>query len=235
MKHCVPQEQAKVQILFWQPLKKQQKMNNLFTIPQLKYPADSLAPAISQETINYHYGKHLQTYIDNLNKLKEGTPFADSDLETIVKGSDGALYNNAAQTFNHLFYFNNISPSASGKPKGSLLKAIEEKWQSFDEFKKTFSTAATGLFGSGWVWLQCNSQGELSIAAEPNAGNPLTKELVPLMTIDVWEHAYYLDYQNRRAEYVNKFWNIADWAAVEENWEKARKEKPCKQCCRAKK
>ncbi len=207
-------------------------MNNQFTIPALPYSTDSLAPVISKETISYHYGKHLQAYIDNLNRLKEGTKFESADLKTIIKESNGALFNNAAQTFNHTFYFLNISPAGGGMPKGELLKAIESKWQSFDDFKKIFTDAATGLFGSGWVWLQCNPAGELSIAAEPNAGNPLTKGLIPLMTIDVWEHAYYLDHQNRRAEYVNGFWNIIDWNSVEENYKQASSGGRCCKMCK---
>lgn len=207
-------------------------MNNQFTIPALPYSTDSLAPVISKETISYHYGKHLQAYIDNLNRLKEGTKFESADLKTIIKESNGALFNNAAQTFNHTFYFLNISPAGGGMPKGELLKAIESKWQSFDDFKKIFTDAATGLFGSGWVWLQCNPAGELSIAAEPNAGNPLTKGLIPLMTIDVWEHAYYLDHQNRRAEYVNGFWNIIDWNSVEENYKQVSSGGRCCKMCK---
>ena len=207
-------------------------MNNQFTIPALPYSTDSLAPVISKETISYHYGKHLQAYIDNLNRLKEGTKFESADLKTIIKESNGALFNNAAQTFNHTFYFLNISPAGGGMPKGELIKAIESKWQSFDDFKKIFTDAATGLFGSGWVWLQCNPAGELSIAAEPNAGNPLTKGLIPLMTRDVWEHAYYLDHQNRRAEYVNGFWNIIDWNSVEENYKQASSGGRCCKMCK---
>ncbi|MDO4367479.1 MAG: superoxide dismutase [Bacteroidales bacterium] len=207
-------------------------MNNQFTIPALPYSTDSLAPVISKETISYHYGKHLQAYIDNLNRLKEGTQFESADLKTIIKESNGALFNNAAQTFNHTFYFLNISPAGGGMPKGELLKAIEAKWQSFDDFKKIFTDTATGLFGSGWVWLQCNPAGELSVAAEPNADNPLTKGLIPLMTIDVWEHAYYLDHQNRRAEYVNGFWNIIDWNSVEENYKQASSGGRCCKMCK---
>lgn len=207
-------------------------MNNQFTIPALPYSTDSLAPVISKETISYHYGKHLQAYIDNLNRLKEGTQFESADLKTIIKESNGALFNNAAQTFNHTFYFLNISPAGGGMPKGEPLKAIEAKWQSFDDFKKIFTDTATGLFGSGWVWLQCNPAGELSVAAEPNADNPLTKGLIPLMTIDVWEHAYYLDHQNRRAEYVNGFWNIIDWNSVEENYKQASSGGRCCKMCK---
>ena len=209
-------------------LLKLRDMNSKFTIPELAYPEDSLAPVISKETVGYHYHKHLQTYIDNLNRLKGGTQFEDADLKTIVKGADGALFNNAAQTFNHLFYFSMLSPKGEEGPKGGLLKAIEAKWQSFDNFKKAFSDAAVGLFGSGWVWFCCNSKGELSIMSESNAGNPLTKGLIPLMTIDIWEHAYYLDHQNRRAEYVNGFWNIINWKCAEEIW----KDIPSSGCCR---
>lgn len=215
-------------------LLKQRDMNNKFTIPELPYPANSLAPVISEETVGYHYHKHLQTYIDNLNRLKEGSQFEDADLKSIVKGAEGALFNNAAQTFNHLFYFSILSPSGEDRPRGSLLKAIESRWQSFDNFKKTFSDAAIGLFGSGWVWFCCNTKRELSIMSEPNAGTPLTKGLIPLLTIDVWEHAYYLDHQNRRAEYVDGFWRIINWRCVEKMWEDIPNQRCCRQCLHAK-
>ena len=169
--------------------------------------------------MSYHYGKHLQTYIDNLNKLIEGSEFAKMPLEEIIKKSDGGIFNNAAQTFNHTFYFETFSPNGEKAPKGKLAKAIEKKWGSFDAFKEEFSAAAVSLFGSGWAWLSKDSNGEPVITKESNAGCPLTSGLVPLLTIDVWEHAYYLDCQNRRAEYVKKIWEIIDWAVVEKRFE----------------
>lgn len=192
----------------------QQTKTGKFTLPPLSYNSDALAPVISEATIKLHHGKHLQGYIDNLNKLIVGTPFENSDLETIVKYSTGPIFNNAAQTLNHIIYFNTFSPTPNLKPTGALLTAIEKEWGSFDNFKKEFSTAATSLFGSGWVWLVKDKNGKLSILSESNAGNPITKGYTPLLGIDVWEHAYYLDYQNRRPEHVEKVWGIIDWDTV---------------------
>lgn len=192
----------------------QQQKSGKFTLPPLPYSADALAPVISETTIKLHHGKHLQAYIDNLNKLIAGTPFENSDLETIVKHSTGAIFNNAAQALNHIIYFNTFSPTPNLKPSGTLLTAIEKEWGSFDNFKKEFSNAATSLFGSGWVWLAKDKNGKLFIFSESNAGNPITKGYTPLVGIDVWEHAYYLDYQNRRPEHVEKLWTIIDWNTV---------------------
>ena len=191
----------------------------IFKLPELPYAQESLEPAISRQTMGFHYGKHLQTYIDNLNKLIEGTPFAEMPLEQIIKQSDGGIFNNAAQTFNHTFYFETFSPNGQKSPEGELAKAIEKKWGNFEAFREEFSAAAVSLFGSGWAWLSKNAEGELVITKESNAGCPLTSGLVPLLTIDVWEHAYYLDCQNRRAEYVKKIWEIIDWAVVEKRFE----------------
>ena len=190
-----------------------------FKLPELPYAQESLEPAISRQTMGFHYGKHLQTYIDNLNKLIEGTPFAEMPLEQIIKQSDGGIFNNAAQTFNHTFYFETFSPNGQKSPEGELAKAIEKKWGNFEAFREEFSAAAVSLFGSGWAWLSKNADGELVITKESNAGCPLTSGLVPLLTIDVWEHAYYLDCQNRRAEYVKKLWDIIDWSIVEKRFE----------------
>lgn len=190
-----------------------------FKLPELPYAQESLEPAISRQTMGFHYGKHLQTYIDNLNKLIEGTPFAEMPLEQIIKQSDGGIFNNAAQTFNHTFYFETFSPNGQKSPEGELAKAIEKKWGNFEAFREEFSAAAVSLFGSGWAWLSKNTEGELVITKESNAGCPLTSGLVPLLTIDVWEHAYYLDCQNRRAEYVKKLWDIIDWSIVEKRFE----------------
>ena len=191
-----------------------------FTLPPLPYKANALAPVISEKTMNLHHGKHLKGYITNLNKLIIGTPFENSDLETIVKNSNGAIFNNAAQTLNHIIYCNTFSPHATLYPSGALLTAIEKEWGSFDNFKKEFSTAATSLFGSGWVWLAKDKNGKLVILQENNAGNPITKGYTPLLGIDVWEHAYYLDYQNKRADHIEKLWTIIDWDTVKSRYDK---------------
>ena len=189
-----------------------------FELPQLPYSLDALEPVISKETLEYHYGKHLQAYIDNLNALIKDTPFENKKLEEIISASDGAVFNNAAQTWNHIFYFYTLSPTGGGEPKEKLKEAIDKKWGSFEHFKKEFSQAANSLFGSGWVWLTSDADGNLSIEKESNAGNPITRSLKPLLTIDVWEHAYYLDHQNRRAEYTKGIWDIIDWGKVEERY-----------------
>ena len=180
----------------------------------LPYATDALAPVIGKETIELHYGKHHQAYVDNLNKLVVGTEFENADLETIVKKSDGAVFNNAGQTLNHNIYFTSFSPNGGGEPKGKLAEAINSKFGSFDKFKEEFNTAGAGVFGSGWVWLAKDDKGELSIVQESNAGNPLTKGLTPILGIDVWEHSYYLDYQNRRADHLKEIWKILDWEVI---------------------
>ncbi len=185
-----------------------------FELPQLNYANDSLEPVISKTTIEFHYGKHHQTYVTNLNNLIAGTQFENSDIETIIKNSDGGIFNNAAQVWNHTFYFNSFKPKGGGLPMGELADAIDNFFGSFDNFKKEFNAAATTLFGSGWAWLVKDEKGNLSIIKESNAGNPLTKGLIPILTFDVWEHAYYLDYQNRRADYLNSLWEIIDWEKV---------------------
>lgn len=185
-----------------------------FELPKLPYATDALAPVISQQTIELHYGKHLQTYITNLNNLIQGTKFENADLETIVKESDGAIFNNAGQTLNHNIYFLSFSPNGGGEPKGKLADAIKAQFGSFEDFKKEFSAAAVSLFGSGWAWLSKDADGKLVITKDSNAGNPLTQGLTPLLGFDVWEHSYYLDYQNRRADHVNELWKIIDWEVV---------------------
>ncbi len=186
-----------------------------FGLTNLSYGLAALSPVISQQTLEFHHGKHLQTYVTNLNNLKTGTPFENVDLVSIIKKSDGALFNNAAQVYNHEFYFAQFSASPKLKPEGKLAEAIGTSFGSFDDFKKEFGAAALTLFGSGWAWLSVNAQGKLEITKESNAGNPLTKGGQPLLTIDVWEHAYYLDYQNRRADYIAALWNIIDWTVIE--------------------
>lgn len=186
-----------------------------YTQPDLPYAADALAPVISKETVDFHYGKHEKAYIDNLNRLIKGTQFEDMELEEVIRNSSGALFNNASQAWNHIFYFFSFAPNAGGEPTGELRKAIDRDFGSFEDFKKAFVDAGVGLFGSGWVWLSSDENGKLFITQESNAGNPLTSGLTPLLCFDVWEHAYYLDYQNRRADSLNKLWDIVDWDVVE--------------------
>lgn len=186
-----------------------------FELPKLPYATNALEPVISQETIELHYGKHLQTYVDNLNKLVPGSKFEGKDLETIIKESDGAIFNNAGQTLNHNIYFLSFSPKGGGEPTGKLAEAIKNQFGSFENFKKEFSDAAVTLFGAGWAWLSKDKDGKLHITKDSNAGNPITQGYTPLLGFDVWEHAYYVDYRNRRAEHVNELWKIIDWKAVE--------------------
>lgn len=185
-----------------------------FELPKLAWEATELEPAISSKTIEFHHGKHHQAYVNNLNNLIVGTEFESMGLEEIIKKSNGAIFNNAAQVWNHTFYFNCFIPSGNGVPSDELMDAIHETWGDFDNFKKEFSAAALSVFGSGWAWLVKDHAGKLSILKESNAGTPLTKDLEPLLVIDVWEHAYYLDYQNRRADYISAILEIVDWEAV---------------------
>ena len=185
----------------------------IFTLPPLPYAADALEPVMSQETIEYHYGKHLQTYVDNLNRLTEGTPYSDLTLEQIILTATGPVFNNAAQVWNHTFFFNTLSP-APGKMPSDLEFAITRDFGSVEEFKVRFKKAATDIFGSGWAWLAQDNAGTLHIIQESNAGNPMRAGYKPLMTIDVWEHAYYIDYRNRRAEFIEKCWGLIDWKKV---------------------
>lgn len=189
-----------------------------YTQPELPYATDALEPVISKETIEYHYGKHEKAYIDNLNKLIKGSQFEDMDLEEVIVNAKGPLYNNAAQAWNHIFYFFSFTPNGGGEPEGELRKAIDRDFGSFDNFKKAFEDAGASLFGSGWVWLSSDENGKLFITQTSNAGNPLTDGLTPLLTFDVWEHAYYLDYQNRRADYLKNLWRIIDWDVVESRY-----------------
>ena len=189
-----------------------------FELIQLPYEADALEPVISKETIHYHHGKHLQAYVNNLNNLIPGTQFENASLEEIVAGSDGAIFNNAGQVLNHNLYFTQFSPDGGGQPTGKLAEAIQQTWGTFENFQKEFINAGTGLFGSGWVWLAKDKDGKLSITKEANGSNPVAKGLTPLLGFDVWEHAYYLDYQNRRPDHLNSLWKIVDWDAVSERY-----------------
>ncbi len=190
----------------------------IYTQPTLPYAEDALEPAISRKTVEFHYGKHEKAYIENLNRLIEGTEFEDMDLEEVIKRSDGALFNNASQAWNHIFYFFTFSPDGGGEPHGRLRDAIDKQFGSFDDFKKAFVDAGVSLFGSGWVWLSKDLDGKLFITQGSNASNPLTDGLTPLLTFDVWEHAYYLDYQNRRADALKALWDIIDWEIVESRY-----------------
>lgn len=183
-------------------------------LPELPYALDALAPVMSADTLNYHYGKHLQTYLDNVNRMIEGTPFADMKLKDMITKAQGALYNNAAQAFNHIIFFKQLTPTPT-TISPLLTQALVARFGSVDEFKSEFSNAATTLFGSGWAWLALDANNVLQIVPEPNAGNPITRNMRPLMCIDVWEHAYYLDYQNRRGDYIKNFWNLVNWDYIE--------------------
>ncbi len=189
-----------------------------FELPPLPYKHNALEPVMSQQTVDLHWGKHVQGYINNLNKLIVGTEFEDATLEEICEKSTGAIYNNGAQVWNHILYFNTFSPDAKTTPTGKLLKAIERDFGSFDAFKDEFVAKGTSQFGSGWVWLAKDDQGKLAIIAMSNAENPIKLGLEPILGFDVWEHAYYLDYQNRRADHLKELWKIVDWSAVEERY-----------------
>lgn len=182
--------------------------------PKLPYGKRDLAPVISPETIDCHYGKHEKAYIDNLNRLIVGSEFENMALEDIIKQAKGSLFNNASQAWNHIFYFFSFSPDGGGEPDGELAEAIRSQFGSFEEFKKMFVDAGVNLFGSGWVWLSRDDDGRLFITQGANADNPLTQDLTPILAFDVWEHAYYLDYQNRRKDALEQLWKIIDWDMV---------------------
>lgn len=180
-------------------------------LPELPYAMDALQPHISKETLEYHYGKHHRAYVTNLNNLIKGTEFESLSLEEIIKKSSGGIFNNAAQVWNHTFYWNGLAPNAGGEPSGALADAIKAKWGSFDDFKKAFTQSAVTNFGSGWTWLVKKADGGLDIVNTSNAGTPLTGSDQPLLTCDVWEHAYYVDYRNARPTYVETFWKLVNW------------------------
>ena len=188
------------------------------TLPDLPYAMDALEPHISRETLEFHYGKHHRTYVEKLNGLVEGTKFAGASLEDIVRGSDGGVFNNAAQVWNHTFYWHCLSPNGGGKPSGALAKAIDASFGSFDDFHKQFSDKAVTLFGSGWAWLVKKPDGKLAIVQTGNAETPLTGKDKPLLTCDVWEHAYYIDYRNARPKYLEAFWKLVNWDFVAKNF-----------------
>ena len=195
------------------------KFPTMFTLINLPYADNALEPVISARTISFHHGKHLQAYVDNLNKLLPGTPWEGLTLDEIVKQSDGAVFNNAGQILNHNMYFTQFAPSpASPDQAGKLVKQIVKQWGTLAAFKDDFVAKGVGLFGSGWVWLAAAPDGSLAITQEPGAGNPLTRGLKPILTFDVWEHAYYLDFQNRRAAQLQALWPLVDWAVLEERY-----------------
>ena len=188
------------------------------TLPKLAYALDALAPHISKETLEYHYGKHHQTYITNLNNLIKGTEFESMSLEDIIKKSSGGVFNNSAQVWNHSFYWNCLTPNANGEPKGKLLDAINKKWGTFAKFQEEFAKISLGTFGSGWGWLVKTPSGDLDLVSTSNAATPLTTTNKALLTCDVWEHAYYIDYRNSRPNYLNAFWALVNWDFVESNF-----------------
>jgi Fe-Mn family superoxide dismutase len=189
-----------------------------YELPALPYAQNALEPVISEETIGYHYGKHHQTYVTNLNNLVPGTEFEGKPLEEIIMNASAGIFNNAAQVWNHTFYWNCLSPNGGGEPSGALAEAINGAFGSFDEFKKQFSTSAATNFGSGWTWLVKNSDGGIEIFNTSNAGSPMTDGKTALLTVDVWEHAYYIDYRNARPQYLEEIWKLINWDFVAANF-----------------
>ena len=189
-----------------------------FSLPKLPYATDALEPYISEKTFEYHYGKHHQAYVTNVNNLIPGTDFETATLEEIIKKADGGIFNNGAHVWNHTFYFMQFSPDGCAEPKDDLKAAIEAKFGSVEAFKEAFSKAAATLFGSGWAWLVVNTNGELEIVQTSNAANPMREGKKPLMTCDVWEHAYYIDKKNARPKYIEDFWKILDWKVISERF-----------------
>jgi Fe-Mn family superoxide dismutase len=188
-----------------------------FELPALPYAQNALEPHISAETLEYHYGKHHKSYVDKLNGLVEGTDMQSASLEDVIRASEGGMFNNAAQVWNHSFYWNCLAPNAGGEPSGALADAITAAFGSFAEFKEQFTSSALNNFGSGWTWLVQKADGSVAIHNTSNAGCPLTEDVTPLMTVDVWEHAYYIDYRNARPKYLDAFWNLVNWDFVAGN------------------
>lgn len=192
-----------------------------FTLPELPYAKSALAPHISEETLDYHYGKHHLAYVNNLNKLLEGSTLASESLEHIIRHSNGGIFNNAAQVWNHTFYWHSLSPKGGGQASGEIMKLIDRDFGSFDAFKTAFTQCAISTFGSGWAWLVLNKDKKLDIVSTSNAATPLTTEATPLLTCDVWEHAYYIDYRNARPSYIDAFWALVNWQFANENLKKS--------------
>jgi len=189
-----------------------------FELPELPYAKNALAPHISEETLEYHYGKHHQAYVNKLNSMVPSTEFENASLEEIMMKADGGVFNNAAQIWNHTFYWHSMSPNGGGEPEGAFADALFESFGSLDAFKEKFTEAGMTQFGSGWAWLVKDNSGKLSIVKTPNAGNPMTDGLTPLITCDVWEHAYYIDTRNDRAKYINNFWALVNWEFAAKNY-----------------
>lgn len=189
-----------------------------FELPKLPYELDALKPVIDKQTMEFHYGKHHQAYVNNLNNLVPGTKWENASLEEIIKTADGGIFNNGAQVWNHTFYFMSFAPDGGGEPQGNLSAAIISNFGSVSEFKEQFTKAAATLFGSGWAWLVKKANGKLEILQESNAGNPIKQNLTPILTCDVWEHAYYLGYQNRRPDYIKDFWSILNWEVISKRY-----------------
>ena len=187
-------------------------------LPPLPYALDALEPHISRETMEFHYGKHHKTYVDKLNELIKGTEFENATLEDMMRRAKGKIYNNAAQTWNHTFFWQCMAPKGGGQPSGAFSKAIDESFGSFDQFKKKFSDTAAELFGSGWTWLVKRADGSIAIEPESNADTPLGWDHRPLLTLDVWEHAYYIDYRNKRPDFIKAFWNVVNWEFAAKNY-----------------
>lgn len=188
------------------------------SLPELPYPQNALEPHVSAETLDYHHGKHHRAYVNKLNELIKGTKYEFMPLEEVIMNSEGGIFNNAAQIWNHTFFWNCMAPKAGGNPTGKVAKAIEEKWGSFDKFKEEFSKSAVGNFGSGWTWLVVNKDNKIDIWNSSNAQTPMTQGMKALMTLDVWEHAYYIDYRNQRPKFVEAFWNLVNWDFVNKNY-----------------
>lgn len=193
-----------------------------FTLPALPYSKDALMPHMSPETLEFHHGEHHQAYVDKLNEMIDGTPFKNMSLESIIKKSSGPLFNNAAQVWNHTFFWNCMGPNAGGKPEGELAEAIEATFGSFKAFKENFTETSVSHFGSGWGWLVLNKRGKLEVMSTSDAHNPIKGDHTPLLTCDVWEHAYYIDYRNRRPDFIDAFWHLVNWDFVAENFAQAQ-------------
>ncbi|MEA9357823.1 Fe-Mn family superoxide dismutase [Bacteriovorax sp. PP10] len=188
-----------------------------FTLPELPFAKDALVPHMSQETLEYHHGKHHNAYVNNLNNLIKGTKHENMSLEEIILSSEGPIFNNSAQIWNHTFFWNSLSPKGGGEATGAALEAITKEWGSFEKFKEEFTKSAVANFGAGWTWLVKNKDGKLAIVNTSNAQTPLTTGATPLLTVDVWEHAYYIDYRNERPKFINGFWALANWDFVNKN------------------
>lgn len=194
------------------------EVNMEHSLPELPFAKNALVPYMSEETLNYHYGKHHQSYVTKLNGLIKGTKFENMSLEEIVLSSDGGIFNNAAQIWNHTFFWNSLTPKSSGKPSGKVAEAIDAKWGNFEEFKKEFALKASTNFGSGWTWLVLNKENKLEVVNTDDAKTPMTQGFKALLTLDIWEHAYYIDYRNERPKFIDAYWNLVNWDFANKNF-----------------